>query len=142
MSKRIVIIGAGLTTALIAYLLFCGHSLAPHHQTHLPPPEIQPLAEQNDLIGEWNRVEFPEAVFPGNWRKFLATGQFQARYGDVIHWGTYRFTEGGDLETIEGHNGEVNRWTVGRANGKLVLIHPLNGWVEQYVRAGSGMLEP
>jgi hypothetical protein len=105
-------------------------------------PTIEPLANPEELVGEWGRVEFPEAVIPVNWRTFSATGEFRVCYGDEIHWETYRLVDGATLETREGHNGEVNRWTVGRAEGKLVMIHQVNGWVEKYVSLPPGTVQP
>src|SRR6516164_5085360 len=106
MRKRIRIIGGGLVVAvgaaMIAFLSWRNYNVAAHRQKPSPPPDVQALAGQQDLIGEWNRVEFPDAVVPVNWRKFSATGEFEVCYGDVIHWGTYRFIDGSNLETIDG----------------------------------------
>jgi hypothetical protein len=146
MRRRVWIIGglllAGFGLATGAYFSLRDSMTATRQQSRLAPPNIKPLADQLDLIGEWNRVEFSEAVIPVNWRTFSATGKFQVCYGDVIKWGTFRFVDGSTLETIEGHDGELNRWIVGRADGKLVLVHSKNGWVEQYVSVPVGTLQP
>ena len=146
MRKRLWIIGSllfvSLALATSAFWLLRDGTPALRRRVQIVPPEIEPLRDQQDLVGEWNRVEFPDAVIPVNWRKFSATGDFRVCYGDVIHWGTYRFVDDKTVETVQGHSGEVNRWTVGRSDGKLVLIHPKNGWVEQYVSVPVGTLQP
>jgi hypothetical protein len=104
-------------------------------------PETRPLTGPEELIGEWDRVEFPDAVIPVNWRTFSWGGKFEARYGDLIHVGTYRLIDPTTLETNDGEDGKANRWTVGRAGEKLVLTHQEYGWVEKYVKVAPGQLE-
>jgi len=104
------------------------------------PPQIERLANPKDIVGEWDRVEFPDAVIPVNWRRFSAEGEFQVCYGDMVFWGKFNFIDASTLETRDGNDGNVNRWKIGRADGKLVLIHQEYGWVEQYVGVPPGTL--
>jgi len=106
------------------------------------PPVTKPLADRSELVGEWLRVEAPEPGMVGHWRTFTAKGEFRACYGCAIYWGTYRFVDDRTIETRDGHDGALNRWTVGRADGKVVLVHQEYGWVEQYVSAPPGVVKP
>src|SRR5437867_2560178 len=117
MHKRPWIIAVALLGSL-GFAAFAVFLRRDHSPVQAAPPTIEPLADRQDLVGEWNRVEFPEAVVPVNWRKFSATGEMEVCYGDVIHWGTYSFI-GDTVETRDGNDGAVNRWTVGRADHKL-----------------------
>jgi hypothetical protein len=146
MRKRLWIIGIVLLAALgLAALVLHARraaELTPALTGRNVPSVTIPLANRLDLIGEWRRVEAPEAGMADHWRKFSEAGKFEVCYGCVIHWGTYRFVDDTTLETREGHNGELNQWTVGKAQGKLVLVHQKTGWVEQFVRVPTGSLRP
>jgi hypothetical protein len=98
------------------------------------------LADRVELVGEWSRVEPPEAGMVGHWRTFSADGQFRACYGCETYWGTYTFIDCQTVETRDGHDGRLHRWRVGRAAGRLVMVHETYGWVEQYVGVPSGKL--
>lgn len=141
MRKRFWVLGLALLVSLglAALVIPVRRGAAP---VRIAPPSIEPLADRRDLVGDWDRVEFPEAVRAGNWRKFSPTGEMRVRYGDAVYWGTYKFIDADTVETRDGHDGKLNRWTVGSAGGKLVLIHQSYGWVEQYVKVPTGSLQP
>src|SRR5262249_39687460 len=133
--------------ALLIVLVVCGLWIAgwrpnfgSRKTTETIPPQLEPVANAMDLVGEWDRVEFADAVIPANWRKFSAQGKFLTRYGDVVHWGTFNLIDATTLETREGDDGEASRWKIGRADGKLILIHQKHGWVEHYVSVPPGTL--
>jgi hypothetical protein len=138
--RRWMLVGLVLASLSLAVLAVRYWPVGPR-SVSATPPAIQPLAQQGDIVGEWDRVEFPDAVIPVNWRKFSETGGFQVLYGDVMHSGTYRFVDPNTIETEEGNNG-VHRWTVGWADEKLVLISQKHGWVEQYIRVPVGSFPP
>jgi hypothetical protein len=102
----------------------------------LPPLEL--LHNPKEVVGEWNRIEFPDAVIPVNWRWFANNGEYRVRYGDVIVWGMYTFIDEKTIETIEGHDGRTHRWAVGLLDGKLVMAHHKHDWVEKYERVPDG----
>lgn len=102
-------------------------------------PKLQPLTDAGDLIGEWNRVDFPEAVVPINWRKFTATGQYQVRYGDIVENGSYTFIDANTIQT--GLRFGAPQWTVGWEGEKLVLTNQATRAVEKYVRVPPGTLQ-
>jgi hypothetical protein len=146
MRKRRWIIVVALVACLLVAALAAIHglpdSLWPASADRSPSaPETRPLTGPEELIGEWDRVEFPDAIIPVNWRTFSSGGKFEVRYGDLIHVGKYRLIDPKTLETNDGHDGKVNRWTVGRAGEKLVLTHREYGWVEKYVKVAPGQLE-
>jgi hypothetical protein len=146
MRKRGWIIVAALVACLLVAALAAIHGLPDSLWTAsagLSPsvPETRPLTGPEELVGEWDRVEFPDAVIPVNWRTFSSGGTFEVRHGDLIYSGTYRLIDPTTLETNDGHDGKVNRWTVGRAGEKLVLTHQEYGRVEKYVKVAPGQLE-
>jgi hypothetical protein len=125
--------------ALPSYYWFIHKSSRP--RATQPPPVTTMLANRNDIIGEWRRVEAPEAGMDGHWRIFTSNGEFRVCYGCYIVWGTYTFENDRTLVTRDGHDGRLSRWQIGRADGKLVLVHLHYGWVEEFVSVLPGTLE-
>jgi hypothetical protein len=108
----------------------------------IPPPieELVQVREKGTLVGEWDRIEFPEAVIPVNWRKFHANGDMTVRYGDLIINGTYRFLDEQTIETTYGHDGKVQKWTFAFTKGKLIMVNYENRWIEKYKSVPPGTI--
>lgn len=141
-SRRVgvaVLIALVLATAAASFWRHVAPSVRPPRQ----PPPTKPIADRSILNGEWKRVEFPDAVFPDNYRSFTQAGGFRVLYGDVVYIGAYRFLNDTTMETVNRYNGETDTWTIGVTDDdKLVMVHHRHGWVELYVKVPVGTLQP
>lgn len=144
MRKKAWLVGLILVSALtLVALVLYSRPRAKGGRSEGVPEGLVPPADSKALVGEWDRVDFPEAVIPVNWRKFSESGETSVRYGDVIIAGTYRFIDPETLEIQDRHDGKTHRWTVGIApDSRLVMVHRAYGWIEKYQKVPPGTLEP
>ena len=100
-----------------------------------------PIGDEG-VVGEWNRVDFPEAVIPIIWRRFSQPGKMVVCYGDVVIFGTYKVSNEQELEIRHDHDGELSRWQFSFEDDKLVMTNLATGWVEKYRRVKPGTIDP
>ena len=130
-NRRLVWLGvAGLLVAAAGGVLAV--RLAPGDPPTLPHPLPPPLPTNNDLVGDWLRIEFSDAAS----RQFTVDGKMCVLYGDVIYRGSYRYVGPTTLETRSEHfdGPEIRRWTVHFTEDKLTMTSHEHGWVEKYQR--------
>lgn len=157
--NRGILIGLGViisvAVAATAVLFWLRDS---HGPEHLDPPlapkkRVRPnvdlalLTHEKSIIGSWKRVALPEdegnEVF--GWRQINAAGKMATLYGDVIYQGSFKVIDKQTIETAYhcyGKDDEINRWSFGFLDGKLIMIHNEYGWVEAYESVPAGTLYP
>ena len=74
-----------------------------------------------------------------------AAGKMAALYGDVIYQGSFKVIDKQTIETAYhcyGKDDEINRWSFGFLDGKLIMIHNEYGWVDVTNRCRLVTLSP
>lgn len=85
------------------------------------------------LAGKWVRSDVKGRE--NGWRVFSATGSLSVCYGDAIYEGSYQLLDNRTIEIryrIYGKPDELERWSGGIFEGKLIMVNRKKHWLEEY----------
>jgi hypothetical protein len=151
----VILAGIGLISAVaIAAMWLACWPIEPSIDVpkHSPAKHVEPkidvtlLTHEKSIVGNWRRVDLDEHGYRSHgWRQIHELGKMWTLYGDIIFDGSYKLIDKKTIETSYHFwkmKDEVNQWTFGFLDGRLIMIHNNYGWVEKYEQVPAGVLYP
>lgn len=136
---------AAIISGIFWHSTFAKKPTQPVIDTKQPVIDTNLLTHEDEIIGHWKRVGLSEGNSPDGFRQIAASGKMATCYGDIIHDGSFKILDKRTMETAYHYHGEkdeVNLWTFGFMDRKLIMINQRTGWVEAYRRVPPGTLYP